>query len=114
MNRAINELVSKEGVENYIGAVPDFKREQIVITVKRPVDQATLDDITARVGAGVVRFETQASIREAQLAQSKVTAAAKAQKTKNNSVDNTTVTYSPTVDQATNDAIQYVINDNLR
>ncbi|MCH4167109.1 MAG: S-layer homology domain-containing protein [Megasphaera sp.] len=110
MNRAINALVSSEGVQNYVGAVPDFKNEQIVLTVKRPVSQAALDEIAARVGAGIVRIETQANIREAQLVQSQQAA----KKRKGTANSDTTVVYSPLIDQSTNDAIQYIQNDNLK
>lgn len=113
MNRAINALVSSEGVQSYIGAVPDFKNEQIVLTVKRPVSQATLDEIASRVGTGVVRIETQADVREAQLVQSQQTADA-AKKKKGTTNGNDAVVYSPVVDRSTNDAIQYVQNDNLK
>ena len=108
MNRAINALVSSEGVQNYVGAVPDYVHEQIVLTVKRPVSQATLDEIASRIGAGLVRIESQDSIREAQLAQS----AASSSQTKKTTGD--TVTYSPLIDQSTNDAIQYVQDDILK
>lgn len=58
MNRAIHTIVDKEGVQNYVGAVPDYVHEQIVVTVRHPVSQATLFDLVSRVGAGRVRLET--------------------------------------------------------
>lgn len=58
MNRAIHTIVDKEGVQNYVGAVPDYVHEQIVVTVRHPVSQATLSDLVSRVGAGRVRLET--------------------------------------------------------
>ncbi|MDU3112860.1 MAG: S-layer homology domain-containing protein, partial [Megasphaera sp.] len=51
MNRAIHTIVDKEGVQNYVGAVPDYVHEQIVVTVRHPVSQATLSDLVSRVGA---------------------------------------------------------------
>ena len=58
MNRAIHTIVDKEGVQNYVGAVPDYVHEQIVVTVRHPVSQAPLSDLVSRVGAGRVRLET--------------------------------------------------------
>lgn len=58
MNRAIHTLVDSEGVQNYVGAVPDYAREQIVISVRHPVSRDTLTQLANRVGAGRVRLET--------------------------------------------------------
>ncbi|MFR7417688.1 S-layer homology domain-containing protein [uncultured Megasphaera sp.] len=58
MNRAIHTIVDKEGVQNYVGAVPDYVHEQIVVTVRHPVSKDTLAELASRVGAGRVRLET--------------------------------------------------------
>lgn len=58
MNRAIHTIVDKEGVQNYVGAVPDYVHEQIVVTVRHPVSKDTLSELSSRVGAGRVRLET--------------------------------------------------------
>lgn len=58
MNRAIHTIVDKEGVQNYVGAVPDCVHEQIVVTVRHPVSKDTLAELSSRVGAGRVRLET--------------------------------------------------------
>lgn len=58
MNRAIHTIVDKEGVQNYVGAVPDYVHEQIVVTVRHPVSKDTLAELSSRVGAGRVRLET--------------------------------------------------------
>ena len=52
MNRAIHTIVDKEGVQNYVGAVPDYVHEQIVVTVRHPVSKDTLAELSSRVGAG--------------------------------------------------------------
>ncbi|WP_301859315.1 S-layer homology domain-containing protein [uncultured Megasphaera sp.] len=115
MNRAVNTLVEQEGVQNYIGSVPDFVHEQIVITVRRPVSETTLQELTSRVGKGLVRIEvasktgqTVAAVQEDRSAdepqKSDAKAAKKEQKT----------SYSSLVDQATSDAIASVQSDNLR
>ena len=58
MNRAILTIVDMEGVQNYVGAVPDYVHEQIVVTVRHPVSKDTLAELSSRVGAGRVRLET--------------------------------------------------------
>ena len=58
MNRAIHTIVDKEGVQSYVGAVPDYVHEQIVVTVRHPVSKDTLAELASRVGAGRVRLET--------------------------------------------------------
>ena len=47
MNRAIHTIVDKEGVQNYVGAVPDYVHEQIVVTVRHPVSKDTLAELPA-------------------------------------------------------------------
>ena len=58
MNRAIHTIVDKEGVQSYVGAVPDYVHEQIVVTVRHPVSKDTLAELSSRVGASRVRLET--------------------------------------------------------
>ena len=42
MNKAIHCVVDNEGVQNYVGALPDYVNEQVVLTVRHPVSKATL------------------------------------------------------------------------
>ena len=58
MNKAIHCVVDNEGVQNYVGALPDYVNEQVVLTVRHPVSKATLAELAKRVGAGRVRLET--------------------------------------------------------
>lgn len=60
LNRAVNTLVANEGVENYIGAVPDYLHEQVIITVRRPVSETTLVELAQQIGSGLVRIESVA------------------------------------------------------
>lgn len=58
MTKAIHCVVDSEGVQNYVGALPDYVNEQVVLTVRHPVSQATLAELAKRVGTGRVRLET--------------------------------------------------------
>lgn len=56
MTRAINCIVSEEGVQNYVGSVPDYKNEKIDVIVRRPLADTTIQKLDERVGKGVVRI----------------------------------------------------------
>ena len=109
MNRAVNCVVEGEGVQNYVGSVPDYFHEQIVLTMRRPVSDATLQELMKRVGEGLVRIETVAEPGKKAIVQQvgKTTA----EKTGPADGDNT---YLPLVDQSTSKAINTVADDNLK
>ena len=108
-NRAVNCVVEGEGVQNYVGSVPDYFHEQIVLTMRRPVSEATLQELMKRVGEGLVRIETVAEPGKKAIVQQvgKTTA----EKTGPADGDNT---YLPLVDQSTSKAINTVADDNLK
>ena len=85
LNSAVNTIVRMEGVQTYVGSIPDYVNEQVVVTVRRPVSEQTLKALTERVGAG---YDVDRRGRRH---------------------DN--ISYSPLVDQATSNAIAYVEND---
>ncbi len=110
LNRAVNTLVQFEGVQNYIGAVPDYIHEQIVVTVRRPVSEQTLQELTKRIRAGAVRIETIAAPGKPVQVQENISdgvGSAKERRERRDDAPN----YSPLVDQATSRAIASVEND---
>ena len=122
MNQAINVLVRSEGVQNYVGAVPDYAGEQIVMTVRRPVSQQTIDALVKRVGADVLRIEMAAAPGAAKVVQQvrpgddvsdeeakSEEAASAAAPVRHDEEAN----YSPLIDRATSKAIAVVENDNM-
>ncbi len=58
MNRAIRTLVKAEGIQNYIGSMPDYSKEQVILLVRRPVEASVQNQLNTELGAGVVRIES--------------------------------------------------------
>lgn len=113
LNRAVNSLVATEGVQNYVGAVPDYIHEQVVITVRRPVSQQTIDELLQRIGSGLVRIETAPVAGQKQTVQEVRTASATAAATSDTNQE-TVESYSPLIDQATSRTITAVQKDTIR
>lgn len=115
MNRAINALVDAEGVQNYIGAVPDYANEQIVLTVYKPVSDEVVKAIDKRAGAGRVRIETMEA--QAQAAKEAVSGVATSEEKQGRDLSSRgidsegKVIYAAAVDSSTNQAIHHVQND---
>jgi hypothetical protein len=55
INRAVRCLVRHEGVENYVGAEPDYANEQIVLTVRHPAGETLQSELDKVVGAGFAK-----------------------------------------------------------
>ncbi len=107
LNRAVNALVDSEGVQTYVGAVPDYIHEQVVITVRRPVSEATLQALSERVGKGLVRVQVMETPgKTSQVQQDGTAPDTNAKKEKADRSQ-----YSPLFDQAMSDAITTVQND---
>lgn len=117
MTKAIHCVVDSEGVQNYVGAVPDYVNEQIVLTVQHPVSKATLDELAKRVGAGRVRLETapvagkQAIV---QVAGKSDETADTVSTTEKDTKKETKQLYSKLLDDATSSAITSVQNDVIK
>lgn len=110
LNSAVNTIVRNEGVQIYVGAIPDYVHEQVVVTVRRPVSEQTMQLLSDTVGAGVVRMETLAVPGQS----AHVQQSHDGDNGKNDVSDsqkNERVSYSPLVDQATSNAIAYVEDD---
>lgn len=113
LNRAVNSLVETEGVQNYVGAVPDYIHEQVVITVHRPVSEATIAALLQRVGSGLVRIETvPVAGKQPQVQDIRGTSAAPAGNTDQQPADRGT--YAPLVDPATAQTITAVQKDTIK
>lgn len=115
MNRAVHSIVDSEGVQNYIGAVPDYVHEQIVVTVRHPVSRATLTELSKRVGAGRVRLETLAAAGQSVVVQvpgvedsTEQGQAAKSTETENRRL------YAAALDASTSSAVTTVQNDAMK
>lgn len=113
MNRAINCVVSEEGVQNYLGAIPDFKNEKIDLILRRPVAETTKEKLISRIGKGIIRFHDARSLAErpAVLGEGEVTEIKTAGET---TEKDEMMSYSPLYDQATNEAVRSVINDAMK
>lgn len=111
LNSAVNTLVRNEGVQTYVGAVPDYIHEQVVITVRRPVSKETMKMLTDKVGAGVLRIETLAAPGQIAHVQQDDGGSDKEYASGQRRHRNDRVSYSPLVDQATSNAIAYVEDD---
>lgn len=106
LTRAINCIVSEEGVQNYVGAVPDYKNEKIDVITRRPLAETTVKKLDERVGKGIVRIH---DVRTAALRpQAPVETT---QKTDVEDNQKTVVSHSPLYDKATNAAVDSVIRD---
>lgn len=112
LNRAVNSLVESEGVQNYVGAVPDYVHEQVVITVRHPVSVQTIQNLVQRVGSGVVRIETVPVAGQAQDVQDVRADSTGATKKKQNQT--TPESYSPLIDQAASRTITEVQKDTIK
>lgn len=113
MNRAINCIVDQEGVQTYIGAIPDYINEQIVVTVTHPVSQQTLDELVKRAGSGRVRLETSVAAGQqpvVQVAGEKTITSSELPGSKKRGVEEKDL-YSPILDTATSSTITQVQND---
>ena len=106
MTRAINCIVSEEGVQNYVGSVPDYKNEKIDVIVRRPLADTTIQKLDERVGKGVVR------IHDVRTAAMRPQPAGTANDTKKADADTEKdLSHSPRYDKATNAAVDAVIRD---
>lgn len=116
MTKAIHCVVDNEGVQNYVGALPDYVHEQIVLTVRHPVSQATLAELADRVGSGRVRLETAAVAGKAPIVQvaGQTEKAEETSTTKTKSQGDTKQLYSTLLDDATSSAITSVQNDVMK
>ena len=115
MNSAIHCVVDNEGVQAYVGALPDYEKEQIVLTVTHPVSEKTLQELVKRVGSGRVRLETAAVAGQTvgvQVAGEKEEVASDdTEKGKNSRQVETKDLYSPLLDTATSSTITAVQRD---
>lgn len=111
LNRAVNVLVRSEGVQNYIGSVPDYIHEQVVITVRRPVSEQTLRELAKRTGEGRVRIETAAAPGKPVQIQEGRTQDGSSKEERSRRDRDDTPNYSPLIDQSTSRAIAYVESD---
>ena len=113
MTRAVNAIVGTDGVQNYIGAVPDYAQEQIVVTVRHPLSEAAREEVVKRVGEGIVRFETTETSE--QVGSSKENSSKKPSETVKAANHGITadgkVRYSPLIDQSASDMITSVQQD---
>lgn len=110
MNRAVSIIVNEEGVQNYVGAIPDFSRERIDIIVRRPIAETTQNKLDSAIGKGIIVVHDIASYRvkpEAPITDEEVT-----DKTKNRSTVD--VGHSPLYDQSTNAAVDWLIRDTMK
>lgn len=116
MNKAIHCVVDNEGVQNYVGALPDYVNEQVVLTVRHPVSKATLAELAKRVGAGRVRLETAPIAGKAPIVQvaGQTDTAEEAPVTTENTKKETKQLYSKLLDDATSSAITSVQNDVMK
>jgi hypothetical protein len=64
LNRAVRALVKKDGIRDYVGAEPDFAKEQVVLTVRRSVDPTVVENIDKEVGNGVVRIVVTPTLKQ--------------------------------------------------
>ncbi|WP_298761574.1 S-layer homology domain-containing protein [uncultured Megasphaera sp.] len=109
MTRAINCIVSEEGVQNYVGSVPDYKNETIDVIVRRPLADTTVQKLNERIGKGVVR------IHDVRTAAMRPQPASPAGETKKADTDtNKDLSHSPLYDEATNAAVNSVIRDAMK
>lgn len=111
LNSAVNTIVRMEGVQTYVGSIPDYVNEQVVVTVRRPVSEQTLKALTERVGAGVIRIETLAAPGKAVHVQENRSGDGEGYDVDRRGRRHDNISYSPLVDQATSNAIAYVEND---
>lgn len=110
MNRAVSIIVNEEGVQNYVGAIPDFSRERIDIIVRRPIAETTQNKLDSTIGKGVIVVHDIASYRvrpETPMTDEEVT-----DKTKNRATVD--VGHSPLYDQSTNAAVDWLIRDTMK
>ena len=118
MTKAIHCVVDNEGVQNYVGALPDYVHEQIVLTVRHPVSKATLAELAKRVGTGRVRLETAPIAGQAPIVQvagqMEETAGTDTTATTENSKKEVKQVYSTLLDDATTSAITSVQNDVMK
>ena len=113
MMRAVNAIVGTDGVQNYIGAIPDYAHEQIVVTVRHPLSEAAREEVAKRVGEGIVRFETAEASGQigSQKENSSKNASTTVKATDHGITDEGKVRYSPLIDQAASDMITSVQQD---
>lgn len=116
MTRAIHAIVSTDGVQNYIGAVPDYAQEQIVVTVRHPLSEAAQAEVLKRVGSGIVRFETTETSGQVGRPQTTISqpASTELRAAKHGITTEGKISYSPLIDQAASDAITSVQQDVIR
>ena len=115
MTRAVNAIVDTDGVQNYIGAVPDYIHEQIVVTVRHPLSEAAQAEVIKRVGDGIVRIETAETSGQLGMRQKKDAASAEPVRTANYGITAAgKVSYSPLLEQTASDVITSVQRDVIR
>lgn len=114
LNRAVNSLVANEGVQNYVGAVPDYIHEQVVITVRHPVSARTIQELIQRIGSGLIRIETVPVAGQDKVVQNVTTTTETADKTKgkDTTIDET-IDYSPRIAKTTAKTIDGVLHDTM-
>lgn len=110
LNRAVSLLVEKEGVQNYIGAMPDYAREQVIIMVRRPVQEETLKELADRIGEGVLRIESEPGAGQDKAVQ-EVQASAAGKRAKNSVRENKPTEYSSLITNATARTIDSIQQD---
>ena len=113
MMRAVNAIVGTDGVQNYIGAIPDYAHEQIVVTVRHPLSEAAREEVAKRVGEGIVRFETAETSGQigSQRENPPKNASTTVKAADHGITDEGKVRYSPLIDQAASDMITSVQQD---
>lgn len=115
MTRAVNAIVDTDGVQNYIGAVPDYVHEQIAVTVRRPLSEAARTEVIKRVGDGIVCVETAETSGQLGRRQKADAVPEEAVRTANHGITAAgKVSYSPLLDQTASDAITSVQQDVIR
>lgn len=114
LNRAVNSLVANEGVQNYVGAVPDYIHEQVVITVRHPVSAQTIQELLQRIGSGLIRIETvPVAGKEPVVQEITQTTAATELKDKKKRDDSAPTDYSPRINRSTAQTIDGVLHDTM-
>lgn len=110
MNRAISIIVNEEGVQNYVGAIPDFSREKIDVIVRRPISEETQEKLDSAIGKGVIVVHDVASYRVRPKSAGDDAESTERDK-KKGPVD---VGHSPLYDKSTNAAVDWLIRDTIK
>lgn len=115
MTRAVHSLVDSDGVQNYVGARPDYRNEQVVITVRKAASDEAMEELAKRVDMNHVRIETLQERNNDVLAQASQPKqddkAGEKDKSSRGITKDGKVSYSPLIDQAASDTITLVQNN---